>query len=147
MILLRSLSWSLNDNYSETHSMKNLHSLFVTFPDPFSFTISQVDDLLAVQNCNLLNLPENYQMKYCNCPFPLHRQKKKKLSAEFHMLFITSFNLVNAEKINRRIYLSSFYFNFFFSLFYLGQIFIIRCHGLRYLTLQKIIKEKLWVMC
>lgn len=22
---------------------------------------------MSMQNCNLLNLPENYQMKYCNC--------------------------------------------------------------------------------
>ncbi|RUS20622.1 acyl-CoA N-acyltransferase [Endogone sp. FLAS-F59071] len=28
------------------------------------FSFSQVDDLLSMQNCNLLNLPENYQMKY-----------------------------------------------------------------------------------
>jgi hypothetical protein len=24
-----------------------------------------VDDLPAMQNCNLMNLPENYQLKYC----------------------------------------------------------------------------------
>jgi hypothetical protein len=27
----------------------------------------QVDDLLGMQNANLLNLPENYTLKYCGC--------------------------------------------------------------------------------
>jgi peptide alpha-N-acetyltransferase len=28
--------------------------------------MSQIDDLLGMQNANLLNLPENYTFKYCS---------------------------------------------------------------------------------
>lgn len=29
----------------------------------------KVEDLIYIQNCNLLDLPENYQMKYCKFMF------------------------------------------------------------------------------
>lgn len=46
---------------------------------------------MSMQNCNLLNLPENYQMKYCNCQGSTIR-----LQLAFTMLTLFSSDLYHA---------------------------------------------------
>jgi hypothetical protein len=38
-----------------------------------SIATSQVEDLMQMQNCNIMNLPENYNQKYCSFETRLSR--------------------------------------------------------------------------